>query len=88
MEFTQTLQPAHLVADGKLLEANDAFLTVRPVGADAVLFAGVVDDHACAAAGAVLLLLRRRSGSGSGSENGSGVRGVVGRVGSGGGYGT
>jgi len=57
MEFTQTLQSPHLVADGKLLEADDAFLPFGAVGADAVLFAGVVDDHAGAAAGAVLLLL-------------------------------
>ena len=87
MKLTQTLQPPHLVADGKLLEADDAFLALRPVRAYAVFFAGVVDDHACAAAGAVLLLLR---GGGSGSGSGSGVRGLgrVGSVGSGRGYGS
>lgn len=85
MKFTQTLQPTHLVADRKLLEADDAFLALGAVVSDAVFFAGVVDDHAGGAAGTVLRCetgrwkrrrlrrrdgrCRRQGGSGGGGKN-------------------
>ena len=63
MEFTQTLQPSHLVPNGKVLKANNALLRLAAL-AHAVLLAGVVHDHAGRRAAAHHR--RGRSGSRSG----------------------
>ena len=62
MKFTKTLQPAHLIPNSKLLKANDAFLAVNAVRSNAILFAGMIDDHTCAATWSMLLLENRMRG--------------------------
>ena len=54
MKFTETLQPTHLRTLFVLLKANRTFGGLLTVGAETVLFRGVVDYHACGLAAALL----------------------------------